>query len=132
TGELKTESQVQVTKALGPLKVTECLPQQVTLKPGEDLLLSMKIESPKPLTAANVTVFKDDHPLSGKDGAKVATSEQGIKVTQAMCTPLSSGMYRIEVSTPDGSLSNSCLVQVIGEYGLFPLFSIAQSFNSLQ
>lgn len=124
TGEtLKTESEVVVAKlkdARGPFQVTEALPKAVTLQPGQDLQLSMKLDTggaSKPLSPSDVTVYKDDKPLSSSDGAKVATTESGgVQLSQEKCTPLDSGVYRIEVKTPDGgSLSSVCHVQVNGE-----------------
>lgn len=126
TGQtLQTESEVVVGRlkdARGPFQVTEALPKAVTLQPGEDLQLSMRLDTAgasTPLSPNDVTVYKDDRPLSSAEagGPKVATTESGgVQLSQEKCTPLDSGVYRIEVKTPDGgSLSSVCHVQVNGE-----------------
>ena len=117
--KLQTQSEVQVNKGKGPFKVLECLPSYKTVQPGEDLQLSMKIDSTD-LSPQSVHIFKDDMPLimndDGTNGAKVSTNDLGeVQMLHAKCVPDDSGLYRIEVETPDGKLSNTCQVQVIGE-----------------
>lgn len=118
--EDSNELNVRILKRADSLEnilIERALPAHVTIFCAEALELSLKLSSAKDICSSNINVFKDDLLIVDNQRLTIKVSPNGeIEIRQIECRLDDKGLYRVEIVAPQGTISNSCQVQVLGEY----------------